>query len=80
MASDYTPVKAFEIASGLSAIELRTLFAIVFIALLLLAYVWAIKKGYSGFFNGVQDDIFSYLKLILKGATMLIVVVIFFIY
>ena len=44
MASDYTPVKAFEIASGLSAIELRTLFAIVFIALLLLAYVWAIKK------------------------------------
>ncbi|OZN25683.1 hypothetical protein CFY87_00190 [Actinobacillus seminis] len=81
MASAHTPLNAFEIASGLNATELRAFFAIIFVALLLFAYVWAIKKGYSGLFNGFNgNDIFDYLKLILKGATVLIVVVIFFVY
>ncbi|MCW9734210.1 DUF3262 family protein [Avibacterium sp. 20-15] len=79
MASDYTPLKAFEIASGLNATELRAFFAIIFVALLLFAYVWAMKKGYSGLFSGFKGDIFDYLKLILKGAAVLIVVVLFFV-
>lgn len=79
MSSDNTPVSAFEIASGLNAVELRTFFAICFIALLLFAYVWAIKKGYSGLFSGFKGDLFDYLKLVLKGAAMLVVVIIFFI-
>ncbi|UXN34468.1 DUF3262 family protein [Avibacterium paragallinarum] len=78
MASDYIPLKAFEIASGLNATELRAFFAIIFIALLLFAYVWAMKKGYSGLFNGFKGEIFDYLILILKGAAIFIVVGIFF--
>lgn len=78
MANEHTPISAFEIASGLSAFELRTMLAICFIACLLLAYVWAIRKGFSGFY--IDGDIFGYLKLILKGATVLIVVIMFFIY
>lgn len=81
MANETTPLDAFEIASGLSVFELRTMLAIIFIAGLLFAYVWAIKKGYSGLFKGgVQGDIFEYMKLVLKGATILIVVIIFFVY
>ncbi|MFZ7230580.1 DUF3262 family protein [Avibacterium avium] len=80
MSNDNTPVSAFEMASGLNAVELRVFFAICFIALLLFAYIWAMKKGYSGLFSGTQGSIFDYLKLVLKGAAMLVVVIIFFIY
>lgn len=78
MANDYAPLQAFEAASGLNATDLRVLCAIGFIAGLLLAYTWAIRKGYGGFI--VNGDIFSYLKLILKGAAVLVVAVIFFVY
>lgn len=82
MANDYTPLNAFETASGLNPVELRTLFAICFIAALLFAYAWAIRKGFSGRFSGIQGngDIFDYLKLVLKGAAIIIVVVMFFVY
>ncbi|PJG84804.1 DUF3262 family protein [Conservatibacter flavescens] len=78
MANDYTPVDAFQAASGINATELRTFLAICFIAALFFAYVWAIKKGFDGFH--VDGDIFGYLKLVLKGAAIIIVVVIFFTY
>lgn len=75
-----TPVEAFEIASGFSALELRTLFAICFISGLLFAYVWAIKKGYSGLFAGFKGNIFEYFKLVLKGAAIVFIVIMFFVY
>ncbi|MEX4027510.1 Protein of uncharacterised function (DUF3262) [Haemophilus influenzae] len=78
MANDYTPISAFETASGLNAIELHTFFAICLITGLFLAYVWAVRKGFSGF--QMDGDIFGYLILILKGAAVVIVVIMFFVY
>lgn len=73
-----SPMDVFAISSGIDSLKLKLLFSIIFIALLLLAYMWAINNGYLGIVKNL--DIWGWFKLVLWGAALLLIVVAFFIY
>lgn len=73
-----SPLESFYAVSGIDPMKLKIVMAIILIAVLLLAYSWASNHGYKGMVNG--GDIWSYLKLILGGAGLLLCVIYFFIY
>lgn len=73
-----SPMDVFAISSGIDPLKLKLLFSIIFVALLLLAYMWAINNGYLGIVKNL--DIWGWFKLVLWGAALLLIVVNFFIY
>lgn len=75
----YTPSDAFAVASGIDPFRLKITIAIIFLALLLLAVVWAVNSGFKGFAFGNKNPL-SLLVLFLKGVALLICVTYFFIY
>lgn len=73
-----SPMEVFAISSGIDPLKLKLLFSIILVALLLLAYMWAINNGYLGIVKNL--DIWGWFKLVLWGAALLLIVVTFFIY
>lgn len=72
-----SPLETFAIASGFEPLYLKLFFSIMFVALLLLAYAWAINNGYAGVAKNL--DIWGWVKLVLWGAALVMLVVKFFI-
>ncbi|MDY5420848.1 DUF3262 family protein [Actinobacillus porcinus] len=77
--TNYSPASAFSAASGIDPTQLRVLLSIIFIAALLLVYAWAVNSGFKGFAKW-DGDILSFLIFLLKGAALIMCVIIFFIY
>ncbi len=75
----YSPQAAFSAASGVDPTQLRILLSIILIAALLLAYAWAVNNGFKGFAKW-EGDILSFLFFLLKGAALIVCVVLFFIF
>ena len=73
-----SPLESFYAVSGLDPLELKIMLAIILIAVLLLAYMWANNNGYKFMLN--KGDIWSFFKLILWGAALILCVISFFIY
>ncbi|OOF81981.1 hypothetical protein BKG92_07625 [Rodentibacter ratti] len=73
-----SPTASFYAVSGIDPIKMKIVMAIILIAVLLLAYAWASNHGYKGMVN--NGGIWSYLKLVLWGASLFLCVVYFFIY
>lgn len=72
-----SPLSSFYAVSGLDPLKLKILAAIILVAVLLLAYSWATNHGYKGMVN--NGDPWSFLKLILWGAALIVCVISFFI-
>ena len=72
-----SPLDSFYTVSGLDPLKLKIMLAIILVVVLLLAYMWAANHGYKGMVN--DGDIWSFFKLILWGAALIICVVSFFI-
>lgn len=77
--TNYSPASAFSAASSIDPTQLRVLLSIIFIAALLLVYAWAVNSGFKGFAKW-DGDILSFLIFLLKGAALIMCVIIFFIY
>ncbi|QLB12781.1 integrating conjugative element protein (TIGR03758 family) [Bisgaardia hudsonensis] len=77
--SNYSPSSAFSAASGIDPTQLRILLSVIFIAVLLLAYAWAVNSGFKGFARQ-NYDVLSFLIYLLKGAALLICIIVFFTY
>lgn len=73
-----SPMEVFQIASGFSPLQLKLIFSAIFIIGLLFAYAWAVNNGYAGLTKNL--DIWGWLKLVLGGAALLLIVINFFIY
>ncbi|WP_261786320.1 hypothetical protein [[Haemophilus] ducreyi] len=58
---------------------LKGLILAIFVCVILFAYAWSTQNGYSGLFSG-NKDIFDYLKLVLSGAALVLILVAFFVY
>ena len=73
-----SPTDVFAIASGIEPLALKLTFSFIFVMLLLLAYAWAAVNGYGGLSkpNGIWD----FVKIVLWGAALVLIVVNFFIY
>ncbi|HDX0990429.1 TPA: DUF3262 family protein [Pasteurella multocida] len=80
--SNYSPASAFSAASGIDPTQLRVLLSIIFIAALLLAYAWAVNSGFKGFaiFAARDNGLLSFLIFLLKGAALIMCVIVFFTY
>lgn len=74
-----TPADAFQIASGADPIALKITLMVILVAGLLLLYAWAINSGFKGLTFG-RDSLFTFLTLLLKGALLVMCVILFFIY
>ncbi|AMQ94937.1 hypothetical protein BBH51_07600 [Aggregatibacter actinomycetemcomitans] len=79
MSDKISPIESFSIASGIEPGLLKGLLGIILVAVFLLAYAWATQHGYKGVFYGNQS-LLDYLKLVLSGAALLIMIVAFFVY
>ena len=73
-----SPLESFYAVSGLEPVKLKIILAIIFVSVLLLAYMWANNNGYKFMVN--NGDIWSFFKLILWGAALILCVISFFIY
>lgn len=73
-----SPLDSFYAVSGLDPVKLKIMMAIILIVLLLLAYMWANNNGYKVMVN--NGDIWSFFKLILWGAALIVCVISFFVY
>lgn len=76
--SSVSPLESFYAVSGLEPVKLKIILAIIFVSVLLLAYMWANNNGYKFMVN--NGDIWSFFKLILWGAALILCVISFFIY
>ncbi|MGR3807775.1 integrating conjugative element protein, PFL_4701 family [Pasteurella testudinis DSM 23072] len=74
-----SPIQAFSLVSGIDPTNLRLILSAFLIAGLLLAYAWAINSGFKGFALGNKTPL-EFLFFILKGAAVVLCVLIFFIY
>ncbi len=73
-----SPLESFYAVSDLEPVKLKIILAIIFVSVLLLAYMWANNNGYKFMVN--NGDIWSFFKLILWGAALILCVISFFIY
>ncbi|MDG2961715.1 DUF3262 family protein [Exercitatus varius] len=74
-----SPIEVFEIASGMNPTNLRIALSAIFVAGLLLAYAWAVNSGFKGF-SAWNGSLLSFLTFILKGAALIVCVILFFFY
>ncbi|TYG35300.1 DUF3262 family protein [Lonepinella koalarum] len=77
--SGTNPIEVFEIASGMNPTSLKIVLSSIFIAGLLLAYAWAINSGFKGFAKW-DGSLLSFLFFILKGAGLIVCLILFFFY
>lgn len=77
--SGTSPIEVFAIASGISPTNLKIALSLIFIAGLLLCYAWAINSGFKGF-SISNGNIWSFFTLVLKGLTLIVCAILFFIY
>ena len=79
MSENVSPLDSFATASDMAPTQLKWLLIIILVALLLFAYTWAVTHGYKGLASG-NRDIFDFLKYVLLGAALILIIVAFFVY